>query len=674
GLLYSLSDATRSTLAEAREPLVIRGYFSAQTHPLLAPLVPQLRDLLKEYAIAGGHNVQVEFINPQEDKAKEEEAAGKYGVQPVPFQIASKYQAGVVSTYFNVVVAYGDQFETMGFRDLIEIKGHGNGQIDVALRDPEYAITRAIRKVISGYRSGGSPFSNISGDVRFKGYISPSDKLPTVLQGLRGNLDAVLADLGKESGGRFKADIVDPDANGGQLGRELTQRFGYRPQIASLDDPRPFWFYMALEGKGGTQAIPWPTDPTRDGLRRSITAALQRMGSGALKTVALVAPPGDSAEQSGYTHLRQALSDNARVMDTDLSSGQVPADADLLMVLAPHDLNDKQVFAIDQFLMQGGSVVMATSPFSVAVSDTITAMDQRTGLEDWLKHLGISIDKKLVMDPRSAALPMPSVRDIGGIQIRDVQMLPYPPFPDLRGTELNQSNPITANLNQLTFSWSSPLIVDSSKQAGRKVDTLAQSSSDSWLGDKGDATPDIQQMRNSFAASGGKHGSSTLAVAMEGRFESYYKGKQSPLAKKDEKPAATDASAPAAAPEKPQDSGVIDRSPDTARLVLISANNFASDMTIDVISTTLNTLYTAPTSFMQNAVDWSLEDRSLLALRGRSHFARTLEPLDRDRQQFWEMLNYGLAIAGLVIVWLVRRGLRIARNKRYSHILKEVSA
>ncbi len=41
-------------LAQLQEPLLIRGYFSSKTHPLLAPLVPQLRDLLQEYAVAGG--------------------------------------------------------------------------------------------------------------------------------------------------------------------------------------------------------------------------------------------------------------------------------------------------------------------------------------------------------------------------------------------------------------------------------------------------------------------------------------------------------------------------------------------------------------------------------------------------------------------------------------------
>ena len=56
---------------------MIRGYFSAQTHPLLAPLQPQLRDLLREYEVAGQGKVKVEFVDPQESSESEQEAGEK---------------------------------------------------------------------------------------------------------------------------------------------------------------------------------------------------------------------------------------------------------------------------------------------------------------------------------------------------------------------------------------------------------------------------------------------------------------------------------------------------------------------------------------------------------------------------------------------------------------------
>ena len=47
----------------------------------------------------------------------------------------------MVSSYFDLVIAYGDQYETLGFRDLIEVKARGERDLDVVLKNPEYAIT-----------------------------------------------------------------------------------------------------------------------------------------------------------------------------------------------------------------------------------------------------------------------------------------------------------------------------------------------------------------------------------------------------------------------------------------------------------------------------------------------------------------------------------------------------
>ncbi|MGD8908915.1 MAG: Gldg family protein, partial [Chromatiales bacterium] len=167
GNIYSISEATRSYLAQLREPMLIRGYFSAQTHPLLAPLVPRLRDLLEEYAVAGEGRVRVEFIDPQQHPELEREANEKYAIKPVPFQFASKYQASVVNSYFNILIRYGDQHEVLGFRDLIEVKAQSETDLDVELRNPEYDITQSIKKVLYAYQGSGEHLLDRLGDVVF---------------------------------------------------------------------------------------------------------------------------------------------------------------------------------------------------------------------------------------------------------------------------------------------------------------------------------------------------------------------------------------------------------------------------------------------------------------------------------------------------------------------------
>ena len=46
GKQYSLSQATLDQMQSLQEPLRIKAYFSQKTHPLLAPLIPQLKDCL----------------------------------------------------------------------------------------------------------------------------------------------------------------------------------------------------------------------------------------------------------------------------------------------------------------------------------------------------------------------------------------------------------------------------------------------------------------------------------------------------------------------------------------------------------------------------------------------------------------------------------------------------
>jgi ABC-2 type transport system permease protein len=69
-------------------------------------------------------------------------------------------------------------------------------------------------------------------------------------------------------------------------------------------------------------------------------------------------------------------------------------------------------------------------------------------------------------------------------------------------------------------------------------------------------------------------------------------------------------------------------------------------------------------------VEWSLEDRGLLALRSRGgQFSRTLEPMTADMQALWEYSNYGLALVGLGIVFVLRRASRHRRQRRYQAML-----
>ena len=675
---YSLSEATAQTLAGLEEPLTLRAYFSAKTHPLLAPLVPQLKDVLAEYAALGGDRITVEIIDPQSDPELEQEAAERYGIRPVPFQTADRYEAAVVNAYFDLVVSYGDSFETLAFQDFIDVKASGEANLEVTLKNPEYALTRAIRKAQQSFLGGGDALDAYPEGVTVTAYLSPESALPPGLQEARGALLSVLDARAEANPDAFRAAVEDPGAEPA-LAERLEATLGLGPLVLNLLDPQPFWFSLVLDAGAGPQALPLPEGLAAEDFERLLDAALTRSAPGVLQQVTVLAPepsgpPGLPGAGTRFSQLEAALEDSFRVTRDDLRSGGVPPATDALLVLAPEDLDDRQRFAIDQFLMRGGPVVLSTSPFQVSMTQGLDAKTQRSGLEDWLETLGLTLDETFVLDPQNAALPIPVERMLGGLPIQEIRMLDYPPFPDLRGPQLADTHPITQGLDQLTMNWAAPLLLadpaGEEKERSWTSAVLLRSSPGTQRTPSTKLIPDFDRFPALGFPTEGETSSAILAVALEGRFPSAFAGRLSPLAPS----AAEEGEAEAAEAETAAPAPVLARSPEGSKLVVIASNSFASDTALELASQGQGSYYTQPIALVQNALDYALEDEALLSLRGRSALNRTLLPLTPAAQQGWESLTYAAAVLGLVVVALWRRHRRRRLSAHFATIRKEVSA
>ncbi len=686
GRIYSISEATRAYLGRLQEPLLIRGYFSNKTHPLLAPLVPRMRDLLTEYEVAGRGKVRVEIVDPADDPEMEDEANTKYGIRSVPFQVADRYQSSLVNSYFDVLLSYGDEYEVLSFRDLIEVKVRGEADLDVQLKNPEYDLTRSIKKVLFGFQGGSSIFANIQEPVRFVGYLSSDDRLPVELAEHRVVLTDVLESMVGESDGKFAFDILDPEAGDGALARQIAADYGFQPQVASLFDLNQFYFYLTLTDGEVVVQLPWPEALSEEATRRGIEEGLKRFASGLLRTVALVAPSAPPPYMAGqgmggnqFSQLQGTLANDFDVETTDLAEGVVPEAADLLVVVDPSDLSEKQLFAVDQFLMRGGTVVIAAGAFEANLSgQSLTATRRTTGLEDWLEHHGVAIGEELVMDPVNAAFPVPVTRRVGGFSFQELVMLDYPYFPDIREPGLSQESLITSALPQVTLAWASPIELDAEASAAREVTELLRTSPGSWLSTSTNVSPRFDEFGVSAFEPEGDRASQLVGVAVSGRFDSFFKGRESPLLDVPEAEDEAEESDTGAAGDEGGDeaseeadtlgvvASVIERSPESARLFVFPSNSFLADQTLRMVGSADGTLYDNSVQMLVNAVDWSLEDRTLLGIRARGNFNRTLPgDMSEDEQSMLEYLNYGLALVGIGLVYLVHRQLRARRRKTY---------
>lgn len=671
GQQYTVSKETQKYLQGLQQPLLIRGYFSSKTHPLLAPLVPQLKDLIAEYAIAGGSKVRVEFIDPTEDQKLADDAAQDYGIKPVPFQIADRYQAAIVSSYFSILVKYGNEFKVIDFQDLIEVKASSPQDLKVYLRNPEYDLTKAVKKVVDSYQASGNIFSKIKEELSLTAYVSNDSLLPAKLVEFKKPMQAAIDKLVSESGGKLKFQEVDPLSDGGKVAEELATKYGLKPMTTDILSGERFYFYLILTR--GDQVVPVSLEGLdKANLDRSLNSALKRFASGFSKTIALVTPEPDAPfnpyggpPPGDFQLLEQFLASEYKVNKEDLSDGSVSSEADVLLLAAPKALDEKAIFAIDQFLMQGGTVIASTSPYRSNFSDNeLTIKEEASGLDDWLSHYGIKIDKKLVMDSQNAALPIPIMRNIGGMQVQDVQMLDYPYFLDIRKEGFPTPNPITAELPQLTLAWPSPLSIDTSKLQDLKAVELIRSSDKSWLSTDTNITPFLGSSSSSGFIPGPDQKSYLVGEILSGHFQSSFKGKTSPLQAQSGKDKGT-------SNINPQTSKVIERSLDSAKLIIFASNDMIRDTAIKLESSGTGSQYLNGLQMIANTIDWATEDSSLLGIRARGNYNRTLPPMDKRVEMIWEGVNYFLAALGLALVALYRHRHEQKRRAIFEAMLGE---
>jgi ABC-2 type transport system permease protein len=672
---YSLSQTTKDLFDNLGEPLLIRGYISEKTHPLLAPLVPRIRDMFREYEIAANGQVTAEVIDPIQDPEAEAEANQTYGIRPMPFQVSDRYEASVINSYFDILIRYGDQTVILNFQDLIQVDAPPSGSIDVRLRNLEYDLTRGIKRVVFGFQSVDAVLAALDEPVTLSFYISSATMPASLVEGEQ-LISSVANEIEASADGKFIYQLIDLDAPDSPVNQSfLRDTYGLEPFPVSFFSTEGYYAHMIMESGDEAQLIYPPANLSEGEIRTTIESALKRGSSGFLKVVGIWTPPAPPPQNSqfggpppafsDYNLIREQLSQEYTVKDVDLATGQLPPDVDILLVMGPRDLGEMELFAIDQFLMRGGAVTMALNPYQVGIdqfSGNLLLQPNNTGLDEWLGNHGVTLSQSLVLDEQNQPFPVPVLRQVGGFQVQEIQAVDYPLFVDIRPDGMDTDNPIAANLPAVTMNWASSIELGAEASESLETSILLQSSDSSWLRADTSIQPDFVLYPEWGFAIGEERQSYPLAVSMQGSFESYFKDKPSPFETEASDEAAEEllpgpeaTGAEAASPPPP--AGTITASPESSRLVVIGSAAFAEDSILNLSSQLVQDGYLNNLQFLQNVVDWSVEDLDLLAIRSRGSTSRALLPMDEGAQSAWEIANYIvalLALVGIYYAWRVR--------------------
>jgi ABC-2 type transport system permease protein len=141
-----------------------------------------------------------------------------------------------------------------------------------------------------------------------------------------------------------------------------------------------------------------------------------------------------------------------------------------------------------------------------------------------------------------------------------------------------------------------------------------------------------------------------LGIALQGRFDSFFAQGPHPLADSGSRGG----------------SNLLMRSPESARIVLFSSNDFLDDQVLGGQVMASGTQYLGPVELLLNTLDWALKDDELTQIRSRAHFNRTLPPMERQGQAIIEYLNYGVALLWLALLMLVHWLRALLRKRRYA--------
>ena len=660
---YSLSEVTRLLLDGIQEPLLIRGYFSEESHPLLSPLVPRIKDTLREFELAANGKLKLAFVDPVAYPELEREANQIYGIRPTPLQVSDRGGVSLVNIYFDLLIVYGDQTATLNFSDLIEILDSPFG-VNVRLRNLEYDLTSNIQRVVYGFQSLEAVLSSLDQPADLTLYLT-SSTLPPSLQEVSQTIQDVAKSITQANPDTVAFEVVDLSAPEVDISeQDLFERYQIQPVATSFFAVETFFLHLVVESGDIFQVIFPSGDLSQAEIRNAIEAALKRSSSGYLKVVGLWTPTGQGIDQFGrqmpslqqYAILEDSLRESYELRSLTLDDGKIPGDLDVLILIAPHNMTELQRYAIDQYIMRGGSVIVAAGHYRLGIDPIQGALMldvNENGIAEMLASYGIVLGESMVLDRQNAPFPMQTQRDLGDMVVTEVQALDYPFFVDIRPDGLDAESSIVSSLPFVTMNWASPVTVNDSLVQNAEFTQLIRSSASSWETSDSNLQPDLELFPELGFLIGEDQRQFPLAVLVEGSFESFFLGKDSPFTIDDIEDLAEEGES-----ADREAIGLIEHSPGKTRLIVLGSSEFINDNVYQISLNFGGDRFASNLQLFANAIEWLTEDLSLASIRSRGSVTRILPPIPDEQQNQWVLMNYAVALIGLVLIavfWQMQR-------------------
>jgi len=319
----------------------------------------------------------------------------------------------------------------------------------------------------------------------------------------------------------------------------------------------------------------------------------------------------DDRTERRFAPIFESLRRDYEVVTVDLSEGK-PIDKDIRTLIIPGGdrYNERSLFEIDQYFMNGGNLIALVNAVNVSFQYGIQGAVQETMLMELLEYYGIRVERNIIMDASCGQVQVP--RNLGPFTINE--LLPYPFFVRITRSGFADGNPVSSSQSELMLGWASSLTLAPDTSGRHKTETviLASSSEQSWevrenfdLSPKPNYEPPPKEAMKPHA----------MVAHVSGAFGSYFDGKPVPPAKEKNSEDEGDAMSKINLNSDDRDRAVTP-SNKNGNLVVIGDANFI----------TAQNASGPNAAFLFNLVDWLSLDENLISVRARTLRDKTIDP------------------------------------------------
>lgn len=465
-------------------------------------------------------------------------------------------------------------------------------------------------------------------DVTARLYFSRSVKeLPPVVKTYATRVEEVLNEYRTKSGGHLTVEVIDPKPDSDD--EEWAQKYG----INGVRLPRGDQMYFGVVFSQGSKEVAIPyLDPRREEFleydlsqalistskremaKLGIMSSLPVMGGG-------MAAMGGGEGAGEPWALVNDLKRNFDVQDVPINAKDISPELRVLIILHPKHLEDGTLYAIDQYVLGGGRLIVAVDPMSRTDLQIAGPQARATGQ---MPQVSSNLEK---------LFPVWGLEFDGGSMVGDIgdaaqinangAVLAYPFFMNLGEAAFSRNSVVTGTLAQMLYAEGGSFVAK-----GEGVSTfepLITTSKDSGTSSAMMAAfMSPQDLAQQLKPDGKER---YLAALVRGKFKSAFPSGR---------PAA-------AAGEQPSGRPHINEAAGETQIVVIGDVDFLADANAADKMRFGNQVMVRPRNdnlnFLFNAADYLGGSEDLIAIRSRGRIARPftrVAELQKDAQKKWQ--------------------------------------